>query len=86
MRLKDKVAVVTGAASGIGKEIARTFADEGAKIIIADLNQQGADAAAKELEGATRKRVVGVVMASAWQGGFALLGPFYGLTKVRCGW
>jgi 3-hydroxybutyrate dehydrogenase len=46
MRPKDKVAVVTGAASGIGKEIARKFADEGAKVVIADLNQQGADAAA----------------------------------------
>jgi len=48
MRLKDKVAVVTGAASGIGKEIARTFAGEGAKIVVADLNQQGADTAARE--------------------------------------
>ena len=46
MRLKDKVAVVTGAASGIGKEIARTYAREGAKIVIADLDQKGADAAA----------------------------------------
>jgi 3-hydroxybutyrate dehydrogenase len=52
MRLRNKVAVVTGAASGIGKEIARTFAREGAKVIIADLNKAGADAAAAELGGA----------------------------------
>ena len=51
MRLKDKVAVVTGSASGIGKEIARTFVREGAKVVIADLNQQGADATAVELGG-----------------------------------
>jgi len=49
MRLKDKVAVVTGAASGIGKEIARTFARAGAKIAIADLDPAGADLAAAEL-------------------------------------
>ena len=39
MRLKDKVAVVTGAALGIGKVISRKFADEDAKVVIADLNQ-----------------------------------------------
>lgn len=60
MRMKDKVAVVTGAASGIGKEIAQTFAREGAKIVIADLNQAGADTTAAELGGAGR--AIGVAM------------------------
>ncbi len=50
MRLKDKVAVVTGAASGIGKQIARTFARAGASIAIADLDHAGAQRAAAELE------------------------------------
>jgi 3-hydroxybutyrate dehydrogenase len=49
MRLKDKVAVVTGAASGIGKEIARAFARAGAKLAIADLDYGGAHLAAAEL-------------------------------------
>ena len=40
MKLKDKSAIVTGAASGIGKEIATTFAREGAKVAIADLDQR----------------------------------------------
>ncbi len=60
MRLKDKVAVVTGAASGIGKEIAKTYAREGAKVVIADLNQAGADAVAAELGGAGK--ALGVAM------------------------
>ncbi|OUL98395.1 3-hydroxybutyrate dehydrogenase [Variovorax sp. JS1663] len=49
MQLKDKVAFVTGSASGIGKEIAILFAQEGAKLVIADLNQEAADATAAEL-------------------------------------
>jgi 3-hydroxybutyrate dehydrogenase len=48
--LEQRVALVTGAASGIGLEIARTFAEEGAKVIILDLNRDAADAAAARLQ------------------------------------
>jgi len=52
MKLKDKMAIVTGAASGIGKEIALTYAREGAKVAIADLDKGAADAAAAEIRAA----------------------------------
>jgi len=52
MKLKDKVCVVTGAASGIGKEIALIYAREGGKIVIADLNLEAAQATADELKAA----------------------------------
>jgi 3-hydroxybutyrate dehydrogenase len=61
MRLKDKVAVITGAASGIGKEIAVIFAREGAKVAIADLDQSAADATAREID-SSGERAVGVAM------------------------
>jgi 3-hydroxybutyrate dehydrogenase len=49
MRLNNKVAVVTGAAGGIGREIARTFARAGAKLVIADIDAEGAARMAVEL-------------------------------------
>lgn len=53
MNLNGKIAVVTGAASGIGKEIARVYLAAGAKVAIADINQQAADAVAQELGGSS---------------------------------
>lgn len=54
MRLKDKVAIVTGAASGFGAETARLFAREGARVVVADLNLAGAKSVAAEIGTAAR--------------------------------
>ena len=47
--LKDRVVIVTGAASGIGKAIAKAYAEEGAKLALADINLDGLKALKKEL-------------------------------------
>jgi len=49
MRLQGKVAIVTGGASGFGAGIVRKFAAEGALVLIADINVEGAEALAREL-------------------------------------
>ncbi|WP_334193158.1 SDR family oxidoreductase [Pararhodobacter sp.] len=51
MRLKDKTAIVTGAGSGFGAGIARRFAAEGARVIVADINGDAARAVAAEIGG-----------------------------------
>ena len=52
MRLENKVAIVTGAASGFGEGIARRFAAEGAKVVLADLNDQAGRKIAADIEAA----------------------------------
>lgn len=59
MKLDNKVAIVTGAASGLGKAIALRYAGEGAKVVIADLDQAQADAVAREIGAG---KAIGVAM------------------------
>ena len=61
MQLENKVAVITGAASGIGKEIARTFGEAGATVVIADRNAAAAHEAAEEL-GSSGRRTLAIAM------------------------
>src|SRR5881396_363127 len=52
MRLRDKVAIVTGAGSGIGAAAAVAMAAEGARVLVADINEAGAKATVQRIEGA----------------------------------
>ena len=61
MKLEGKSAIVTGAASGLGREIALTYAREGARIAVADLDPGAADRVAAEIR-ATGGKAIGVAM------------------------
>lgn len=52
MRLKDKVALITGAGSGIGRETALLFAQEGAKVVVADVNDMAGETTASDITAA----------------------------------
>lgn len=58
MKLENKVSLITGAARGIGKEIAMLFASEGSDLAICDVNQQILDETKSEIEGATGRKVL----------------------------
>ena len=51
MKLKNKVAVVTGGSNGIGRETVKLFAREGAKIVIADVHEGAATSLMEEMKG-----------------------------------
>jgi 3-hydroxybutyrate dehydrogenase len=61
MDLNDQVAMVTGAASGIGRAIARRFARAGARVVVADLDHDAAASTAREID-ADPRRAVGIAM------------------------
>ena len=50
-KLQDKIAIITGAASGIGQACAELFAREGAKVVVADIQDEAGELVAKEIGG-----------------------------------
>jgi 3-hydroxybutyrate dehydrogenase len=61
MEMTDQVALVTGAASGLGRAIARRFARAGARVVVADLDGASADSTAREID-ADPRRALGLAM------------------------
>ena len=57
MRLKDKVAIITGGASGIGKATAILFAEHGAKIVVADIDENGANQTVTDIHDAGNEAI-----------------------------
>ena len=71
MRLKDKVAIVTGGAHGMGEAEARLFAKEGAKVVVADILGDRAEAVAASIRasnGAAIAAAIDVTSEPAWAG------------------
>lgn len=60
MKLKNRVAVVTGAAQGIGRAIATTLAQQGANVVVADIQLEKAETTAKEIMAETGQKVIAV--------------------------
>ncbi len=56
MRLKRKIALITGAGSGLGQATAQVFAQAGARVIVADISQRRAEAVAAQINGASRRK------------------------------
>jgi 3-oxoacyl-[acyl-carrier protein] reductase len=54
MRLRRRVALVTGGGSGIGRAIARRFAEEGARVVVNDIRKETADRTAGDIGGGAR--------------------------------
>jgi 3-oxoacyl-[acyl-carrier protein] reductase len=84
MRLKGKVAIVTGAGSGFGAGIARRFAQEGAKVVVNDINAQAGEKVAKEVGGSFVQ--ADVTRGDDWARLVGAAGPGLDIIVNNAGW
>lgn len=84
MDIKDKVAVITGGASGLGEATARILRDKGAKVAIFDMNQEKGEALAKELGDGVIFQNVNVTSEEAVQAGIAATMEAFGAIHICC--
>jgi NAD(P)-dependent dehydrogenase (short-subunit alcohol dehydrogenase family) len=84
-RLKDKVAIVTGAASGIGRGCAQRLAQEGASVMVADINEQGGRETVAQITGAGGRAsylAIDVTNEDSWIDAIAMARSEYGALHV----
>src|SRR3977135_354598 len=84
MRLKDKVAIVTGGGSGFGEGIATRFAREGAKVLIADINAQAGARVAREI--GAQFIAADVTQGADWARLVQAAGPSLEIVINNAGW
>src|SRR2546426_977918 len=82
MKLKDRVALVTGGGSGIGRAICERFADEGARVVVNDVRQEAAEATAKALGAGARAIAADVADSQAVRAMFAVIDREHGRLDV----
>src|SRR5438309_2004397 len=82
MKLKDRVALVTGGGSGIGRAICERFADEGARVVVNDVRQEAAEATAKALGAGARAIAADVADSKAVRAMFAVIDREHGRLDV----
>jgi len=84
MRLRDKTAIVTGAGSGFGAGIARRFAEEGAKVVVNDIDATGGERVAKEIGGVFVQ--ADVTRGEDWASLVRAAGPGLDIVVNNAGW
>jgi len=81
-RLSNKIALITGSARGIGEAIAELFFEEGATVIVSDINDFGGKAVAQRLGGRSRYFHLDVSIEDEWRNVFGLIEKEYGYLDI----